>query len=121
MEILPDGFRSVVVDGARVVVGPAGAFVLADGGDDPVATGDRVVSLTHSLRSILATQLTWVPFIDPIVVVDDDWDDEAAGAATSVPADLLAPTILYGAGRLDPAAADHIVAAAEQLAGRHPR
>jgi hypothetical protein len=79
---------------ARLVVGPTGAFVLLPGGPDPLLSADRAGRLATTTRTALADHVSWVPFIDAIVVTSGR--PPGAVAATPIPLDLLADVLVRG-------------------------
>lgn len=85
---------------ARLVVSPPGAFVLLPAGADPSTTAERAGHLAATTRVALAEHLSWVPFIDAVVVIHDT--PVRNGLATSVPLDLLPETLVEGPVVIDP-------------------
>lgn len=79
---------------ARLVVGPTGAFVLVPGGSDPLQSADRADRLAATTRTVLADHVSWVPFIDAIVVTGGR--PPGAAAATPIPIDMLADVLVSG-------------------------
>jgi hypothetical protein len=62
-------------DDARLVVGPAGAFVLvttAEAPADLARLAEQLDSLARATRESLCAHLTWVPFVDTLVVTATD-------------------------------------------------
>ncbi|WP_334144722.1 hypothetical protein [Rhabdothermincola sp.] len=84
---------------ARLVVGPPGAFVLLPSGADPSTTAERAGHLAATTRAALAEHVSWVPFIDAVVIHDTPLRN---GSATSVPLDLLPETLVEGPVVIDP-------------------
>ncbi len=98
LDALPDDFAVAHDQDLRLVIGPPGAFVLSVSPSDTVpdleSLAARVSQHTASTRSFLADHLTWVPFIDAVVVGDVT---QASGTpVTVVPLDLLRETITEG-------------------------
>ncbi len=89
---LPSEYRVIDLDNAQFIVGPAGAFVVASAATNVPLVATVVVQRALRLRTALAERLAWVPFIDALVVADDR--STKAVAATTVPIDLLAKTIV---------------------------
>jgi hypothetical protein len=89
---------------ARFVAGPSGVFVLVLGGDDVDAAADRAGRLAAATRASLADHLSWVPFVDAVVVTaaDDSRRQPATRAvpgvapATAVPLDMLGEVLVEG-------------------------
>jgi hypothetical protein len=100
---LPGEYAVGSLDQARLVAGPAGAFVLTGfPGADPspeaaVATINRMAA---DLRAALADHLSWVPFVDTLLVVDTEPVPLSGGAAV-VPVDLLETTVVEGRAVVD--------------------
>jgi hypothetical protein len=62
-------------DDARLVVGPAGAFVLVTTAEAPAhlaRSAERLEIMARSTRESLCAHLTWVPFVDTLVVTPTD-------------------------------------------------
>lgn len=55
-----------------VVVGPTGVFVVGQSEGDPAVAADEVVSLAHRIRSELSEAIPWTPFVDALLVADED-------------------------------------------------
>lgn len=91
---LPPAYRVVPLADADVVLGPPGAFVVAAGNGNVQDIADRLVGRAVRLRAALAERMSWVPFIDALVVADHP--GAHAVAATVVPADLLDQTLVQG-------------------------
>jgi hypothetical protein len=89
---------------ARFIAGPSGVFVLVLGGDDVDRAAERAGRLAAATRASLADHLSWVPFVDAVVVTapDDQRRQPAtqaiAGAApaTAVPLDMLGDVLVEG-------------------------
>jgi hypothetical protein len=88
---------------ARLVFGPSGAFVLLDGSDDPADSADRAGRLAASTRGALAEHVSWVPFIDAVIVTPRARN---GGDATPVPLDLLREVLVEGPPVIEPMALD---------------
>lgn len=68
---LPEGYVALAFGDAHVVVGPTGAFAVADTrGADLRDAAERVVAVARELRHRLVAALSWAPFVDAIVVAD---------------------------------------------------
>jgi hypothetical protein len=89
---------------ARFIAGPSGVFVLVIGGDDVDRAAERAGRLAAATRAALADHLSWVPFVDAVVVTAPDdhrLHDVAQGVtgvapATAVPLDMLAEVLVEG-------------------------
>lgn len=86
---------------ARLVVGPSGAFVLL-----PTAAPDgvngaaaRLDLLVQSTRSALCDHLSWVPFLDSLLVSEVDVKERAP--VTIVALDLLHDVLIEGPAMID--------------------
>src|SRR5215203_1949833 len=92
---------------ARLVAGPTGVFVLVFGGDDIGWATELAARLAPATRATLADHLSWVPFVDAVVVTAQDErrsaDDDlpAPGPATAVPIDMLGEVLVEGRAVID--------------------
>jgi hypothetical protein len=101
---------------ARFVAGPSGVFVLVSGGDDLGQAAERAARLAAVTRTALADHLSWVPFVDAVVVTAAGAHRRPAGPAneeitvhaTAVPLDLLGEVLVEGRAVIDDAALDVI-------------
>lgn len=83
---------------ARLAVGPTGLFVVMPGIDDPMA---RIANdLAAATRESLAGYLSWIPFIDAVLVCDQIRAGYTT-LATVVPLDLLARVLREGSQLID--------------------
>lgn len=114
LDVLPEGYEALDVEGVLVVVGPTGAFALC--GDDPDAAtaAHRVATTAHRVRNTLATRLSWAPFVDPLVVVDRV--TARVAEATVVPRRMLRDVLTAGHHQLASTDISRIVAALESAA-----
>ncbi len=93
------------IDHAWFVVGPTGVFVVC--GDDGGAefASQRAVDRARIMRSKLANELSWIPFVDSLVVTDDASMIEEAGRVETqcpvIPLDMLAVTVNDGPRSID--------------------
>lgn len=93
---LPEAFAVASHGEARLVAGPAGAFVLL-GVEGPAVPAEASFMLNHlaaDIRSALADHLSWVPFIDTLLVRVAGERDSRDPAV--VPLDLLRDTVCEG-------------------------
>lgn len=87
---------------ARLVAGPTGVFVVVSGGDDVGWAAELAARLAPATRSSLADHLSWVPFVDAVVVTAPngrrpaETDPPGPEGATAVPIDLLAEVLIEG-------------------------
>lgn len=98
LDALSDDFAVASDQDLRLVIGPSGAFVLSVSpsgtSSDLESLAARVSQHTASTRSVLADHLTWVPFIDSVVI--GDLTHTSGTPVTVVPLDLLHETITEG-------------------------
>lgn len=85
---------------ARLVVGPTGAFVVLPGEDNLCGSAQRAHDLARETRDALAEHLSWVPFVDAVVVCDRCRSRDHT-AATVVPFDLLPDMLREGTQVID--------------------
>ena len=95
---LPGDFAVASQAASRLIVGRPGAFVLAtlpDAARSPIEPlAARITRLAASTRVVLADHLSWVPFIDAVVVTGHG---PAPGApVTMAPLDLVAELVTEG-------------------------
>ncbi len=84
-----------------LVVGPTGVTVVTAGADDPVAASIWASDRADQMRSDLAVEMPWVPFVDALVVVDHV--DETIGvlACGAIPCSMLRSSIMDGPHTVD--------------------
>lgn len=68
---LPDDFLVRRCIDQWVVVGPTGLFVVGRSNGDLDASTRRTSSIAHLLRTRLADELPWVPFVSAVVIGDE--------------------------------------------------
>lgn len=93
---LPPGFAVGTLDQARLVIGPTGCTVLmaqSSGTTPELESSD----LAQTTRLNLADHLSWVPFVDALVVTSEN----NTGSIVSVELDLLVPLLVDGPTMLD--------------------
>lgn len=71
----------------RLVEGGSGLIVLGEPGPDPIASAARLAEVARRTRAALAEHVSWVPFVDAVLV---DWDDHPDAGVPTVAPDLLA-------------------------------
>jgi hypothetical protein len=102
---LPGSFVVAADGDARLVVGPAGAFVLlplvppAGYQSEVDEAARRVQALAARTRSGLSDHLTLVPFLDPLLVSTGPLVRDLH--VTVAPVDLLADVLTSGPARID--------------------
>jgi len=103
LSTLPPIFVVAASESARFIVGPSGAFVLlpttTPGGVSGAAA--RLDLLVQSTRSALCDHLSWVPFLDSLLVSEVDVKGRAP--VTIVALDLLHDVLVEGPAMIDPA------------------
>lgn len=99
---LPGDFAVAGAGTTRLVIGPPGAFVLEGCAPERLEVGAaRVAGLAVATRGILADHVSWVPFVDGLVVVADR--SPSHPSVTVVPVDLLVDTLVQGPEVVSPA------------------
>lgn len=99
---LPTHFLTFVLDGAWLVVGPTGVFVVTGDEDGLDRAVTRVEARAIEMRAHLSNELDWVPFVDALVVSAEPVEDHGAdGPATVLPADLVISAITSGRQTVD--------------------
>lgn len=93
---LPGEFAVASNREARLVAGPAGAFVMVGVGGDtsPAEAAFLVSQLAADTRSALADHLSWVPFIDTMLVSLSV--DQSRMPSSTVPLDLVHDMVCEG-------------------------
>jgi hypothetical protein len=94
---------------ARFVAGPSGVFVLVSAGDEPTRAAEIAARLAAATRTALADHLSWVPFVDAVVVTDDDGHRRHRSTetlpdgtqATAIPFDMLGEVLVEGRPMID--------------------
>lgn len=99
---LPASTLIATSESARLVMARTGIFVIMPATIDVVACADRAHWLATETRDILATHLSWIPFVDAVVVCAGT-PDANSQAATVVPLDLLSDLLCEGVKVIDPA------------------
>ncbi|MEZ5144923.1 MAG: hypothetical protein R2726_20760 [Acidimicrobiales bacterium] len=95
LAVLPGDFAVAGAGATRLVIGPPGAFVLEGCAPERLEVGAaRVAGLAAATRAILADHVSWVPFVDGLVVVAGRTDPHPS--VTMVPVDLLVDTLVQG-------------------------
>jgi len=112
---LPESFHAIDYGDDRVVIGPTGAFALALAEPGLEEAAERASRVASNVRHVLASRLSWAPFVEAMVVVDHA--ATRTGAAALVPARLLARVMTSGPCRLDEDEIDRMVVT---LAGASP-
>jgi hypothetical protein len=92
---LPATHVAYLAEGSWIVLGPTGLFVVTDGASGLYEAALTSVLGAFRLRSDLATELAWVPFVDALVVTDDPPPADEL-PCPAVPARLLRSTVSEG-------------------------
>lgn len=108
LDDLPTGYEALAVEGVMVVVGPTGAFALSGADPDATTAARRVAAAAVRVRNTLAARLSWAPFVDALVVVDEA--TAPAAEATVVPRRMLRDVLTTGHEQLAPVDIGRIVA-----------
>ena len=106
---LPASHVSYLHEGSWVVLGPTGLFVVTDGSTGLYEAALTSVLGAFRLRSDLATDLAWVPFVDALVVADDAPSADEL-PCPAVPARMLRATVSEGPRTVDEATLAWILA-----------
>ena len=107
---LPDEITVRPLGGAHLVVGPAGAQVVAldDGSPDAPRAAARLASV---VRSALAEEVPWMPFVHALLVTDRP---DPCPPATRISPALLLRAVSEGPGILDPTILERLRQAIDQ-------
>jgi len=99
LDALPVEFCVACHGSLRLAIGPSGMFVLstppAHGPAEPRAV--EVIRVAADTRSALADHLSWVPFVDALLVTERGRQQPVGSPSlASVPIDLLRVTLVEG-------------------------
>lgn len=100
LDTLPDDVTVAASGNARLVMTQTGVFVILPAAVDVNRAADRAHLLATETRDLLASHLSWVPFVDAVVVCSNQSTTDST-AATVVPLDLLADLLREGVGVID--------------------
>ena len=100
LQLLPVWHVTFQLEGAWLVIGPTGLFVITADEGDLRAAADRATARAGEVRTRLATELAWVPFVDALVGTVRD-ESVAELPCLAVPTDLLRYTIAEGPRTVD--------------------
>ncbi len=101
--LAPDGYLAVDLDGAELLAGPAGAFLIAVS-SDPAAI-ERLATRAGQVRRLMGNHLQWVPFVHPIVLSDTPL---LVPRAVNMTADQLRRRMISGRPCIEPETLDKI-------------
>lgn len=96
-----------VLDGAWLVVGPTGIFVITEELDDLARGCERARGLATQVRLELSNELAWVPFVDAVCA---STKPVTTGEHTSsvIPANLIEVTVGSGPQTVDAETLAHL-------------
>ena len=100
---LPPAYFVAGQDDARFVVGPGGAFVLLPTATTPSElhrAADRLHELAMTTRDALCDHLTWVPFLDALLVITGEVPRSTE--VTVAPLDLVRVVLTEGPTMIQP-------------------
>jgi len=98
---LPDDYLVRRLHDHWAVVGPTGLFLVGRCEGDPAQYALRTAAAAHLLRTRLADVVPWVPFIDAVVVADEERTDLSCSV---IEVDQLLRVLTDGNVVLDPGA-----------------
>lgn len=99
---LPEAFMVRRIRDHWAVVGPTGVFVVGRGDVDGIDIGEaarQTATLAHQLRDRLSKSIHWVPFVDALLLVENQTSGTTADESlecTVVAADLLRSVLTSG-------------------------
>ncbi len=102
LQLLPTTHTTFQLEGAWLVVGPTGLFVIVAEEDDLAIAASRAIRRADEVRSRLAMELAWVPFVDALVATRQP-DGPLRLPCIAVPSNLLRLAISEGPRTVDDA------------------
>jgi hypothetical protein len=72
---LPDDYLVRRVREHWAVVGPTGLFVVGRCEGDPAVCARLTAAVAHEMRTRLSEVVPWVPFVDPVVIAEQEHPD----------------------------------------------
>lgn len=96
---LPDEYMVRRVRDHWAIVGPSGLFVVGRADGDMTESAHRTAALAHSVRSLLSEEVSWVPFVDALLVAESEHNGLEC---TVVELDSLELTLTSGGEQIDP-------------------
>ena len=81
-----------------IVLGPTGLFAIGRADDDVVAAAGHLAGVAHELRDLLGEVTTWVPFVDVLLIADQERHDLACAV---IELDSLSMALTVGGRTLD--------------------
>jgi hypothetical protein len=100
LRLLPESHTAFELEGAWLVVGPTGLFVVAWDEDDLELAAQRAVRRADEVRSRLALELAWVPFVDALVFTSHP-DGQLRLPCIAVPATMMRSALAEGPPSVD--------------------
>jgi hypothetical protein len=100
LQQLPTSHVSFQLEGAWFIVGPTGLFVVVADEGDVVEAADRATQRAVEVRTQLARDVAWVPFVDALVATQHDESCRTLPCIT-VPTHLLRYTLTEGPRAVD--------------------
>ena len=100
LQQLPTTHTTFQLEGSWFVVGPTGLFVIAAEDGDLDEAAHRAVRRADEVRSQLALELAWVPFVDAVVATASN-DGPMRLPCIAVPLNLLRLAISEGPRTVD--------------------
>ena len=97
---LPASHTTFQLEGAWLVVGPTGLFVVASEDGDLEVAAHRAMRRAEEVRGRLALELAWVPFVDALVATSQP-DGPMRLPCIAVPANLLRLALAEGPRTVD--------------------
>lgn len=81
------------------IVGPTGIFVVGRATRDVARSAERTSAIAHELRGRLSQVISWVPFVDALLIADQEHADLAC---TVIELDMLVFALTWGGTTIDP-------------------
>ncbi len=106
MTQLPAEFEVQRLDGHWLIAGPTGIFVVGRADAQIAQDAERTSMLAHQVRSALSELMSWVPFVDALLVAPHvrlGDPSQASLACTVVDAEMLPMALTGGAEVIGPA------------------
>ncbi len=81
------------------IVGPTGLFLVGRATRDVARGAERTTMLAHELRGQLSQRISWVPFVDPLLIADREHPDLAC---TVIELDMLLFALTWAGTTIEP-------------------
>jgi hypothetical protein len=95
---LPDDYLVRRLHDQWAVVGPTGLFLVGRSEGDPASAARKTAAAAHLLRTRLADVVPWMPFVNAVVVADEERNDLSCSV---IEVDQLEPVLIDGNRELD--------------------